>query len=68
MVRRNRTTQVKREREQKKRDRQRRKAEKAAEKRERRFGQEDTDGESLDDQDNAVFEVPTEGTSPSVEP
>lgn len=41
MAKKNRSTQVKREREFKKRERQRKKAEKAAQKRERRFTQDD---------------------------
>lgn len=44
MARRNRSSQVKRDREQKKRERQRRKVEKAAQKRERKFGAEGEDG------------------------
>ncbi len=41
MSKRNRPSQLKREREQKKRERQRRKAEKSAQKRERKFGKDD---------------------------
>lgn len=63
MVRRNRTTQVKREREQKKRERQQRKAEKAAEKRERRFGQDGMEIENPEDQPGVASESTTENTS-----
>jgi len=68
MARRNRISQVKREREQKKRERQRRKAEKAAQKRERRFGQEGEDAGDLDDQQAVVPDPPTEDTAPPEEP
>ena len=68
MARRNRPSQVKREREQRKRERQRRKAEKAAQKRERRFGQEDADAESLDDQQSVVPDPPTDDTASPQEP
>ena len=68
MARRNRISQVKREREQKKRERQRRKAEKAAQKRERRFGQEGANAESLDDQQSVVPDLSTEDIAPLQEP
>jgi hypothetical protein len=50
MARRNRPSQVKREREQKKRARQQKKAERAAEKRARRFGQEEVGAKNLNDE------------------
>lgn len=68
MARRNRPSQVKREREQKKRERQRRKAEKAAEKRERRFGQREADAGSPDIQEQAEPEQPNEDSTPLPQP
>jgi hypothetical protein len=68
MVQRNRPSQVKYEREQRKRERKQRKAEKAAQKRERRFGQEDADAESLDDDQSVVPDLPTEDMAPLQEP
>ncbi len=50
MAKQNRTTHVKREREQKKRERQQRKAEKTAEKRELRLGGQEDTGNATDQQ------------------
>jgi hypothetical protein len=68
MAQRNRSSQVKREREQRKRERQQRKAEKATQKRERRFDQEDEDAESLEDRQNVAPDLPTEDTASPQEP
>jgi hypothetical protein len=67
MARRNRISQVKRERDQKKRERQRRKAEKAAEKRERRFEKSDTGEAGLPHPHVETTEIGIDTTSESEE-
>jgi hypothetical protein len=57
MVRRNRPSQLKREREQKKRERQRRKADKAAMKREKRFGNSETEDASPPEPHAEIMEI-----------
>lgn len=68
MSRRSRTSQIKREREQKKRERQQKKAEKAARKSERRLGRKNTDSERMDDQQIMVPDVPNENPTQSQDP
>lgn len=68
MAKKNRPSQAKREREFKRRERQQRKSEKAAEKRERRFGQMNSDAETLDDMRRTVADPPAEDKEPPPEP
>ena len=67
MAKRNRSSQVKRDREQKKRERQRKKAEKAAMKRERRFARNDSDRAEPPDQNIEITDLTTEAITGSQE-
>ena len=67
MARRNRISQVKREREQRKRERQRRKAEKTAQKRERRFEKSDTGKARLPHPHVEITEIGVDAISESEE-